>query len=167
MKHVKCYAHVEQFPKPHPSCHVLLLQYIKRVTEGPHCLFRTSHLLIRECFRLNSVLDVSAGLETRRRARLLGFDSRQGQEIFPLSTASTQALKSTQPPIEWVLLALSLEVKWQGREANHSRPSSAEVNPLYVFMAYSTRTLLHLCLYLLEPTEVIHLGYNSHHHSLL
>jgi hypothetical protein len=34
---------------------------------------------------------------------------------------------STQPPIQWVRGALSLEVKWSGREADHSPPSSAEV----------------------------------------
>jgi hypothetical protein len=30
-------------------------------------------------------------------------------------------------PIEWVPGALSLRVKWPGRETDHSRPSSAEV----------------------------------------
>jgi hypothetical protein len=34
---------------------------------------------------------------------------------------------STQPPILWVLGALSLGVKWPRREADHSSPSSAEV----------------------------------------
>jgi hypothetical protein len=33
----------------------------------------------------------------------------------------------TQPPIQWVPRALSLEVKRQGREADHSPTSSAEV----------------------------------------
>jgi hypothetical protein len=36
-------------------------------------------------------------------------------------------LGPTQPPIQWVPGALSLGVKWPGREADHSPPSSAEV----------------------------------------
>jgi hypothetical protein len=35
-------------------------------------------------------------------------------------------LGPTQPPTQWVLGALSLRLKW--READHSPPSSAEVN---------------------------------------
>jgi hypothetical protein len=37
------------------------------------------------------------------------------------------ALGPTQPHIQWVPGALSLEVKQPGREADHSPPSSAEV----------------------------------------
>jgi len=33
----------------------------------------------------------------------------------------------SQPPIQWVPGALSLGVKWPGREADHSPPSNAEV----------------------------------------
>jgi hypothetical protein len=53
------------------------------------------------------------------------------------------ALGSIQPSIQWVPGALSLGVKRPGREADHSPPSSAEVNvwsytstPLYAFMAW-------------------------------
>jgi hypothetical protein len=46
--------------------------------------------------------------------------------IFLFTTASRTALGPTQPPIQWVLGALSLEVKRPGREADHSPPSSAE-----------------------------------------
>jgi hypothetical protein len=57
---------------------------------------------------------------------------------------SRTALGPTQPPIRWVLGALSLGVKRKWREANHSLPSSAEVKnawsytstPQYVFMAW-------------------------------
>jgi hypothetical protein len=37
------------------------------------------------------------------------------------------ALGPIQPPISWVPGALSLGVKWLGREADHSPPSSAEI----------------------------------------
>jgi hypothetical protein len=40
---------------------------------------------------------------------------------------SGTALGPTRPPIQWVPGALSLGVKWPGREADHSLPSSAEV----------------------------------------
>jgi hypothetical protein len=58
--------------------------------------------------------------------RVLGFDSRQGLEIFRFTTASRPALWPTQPPIQWVPGAISLGVKWPVREADRSPPSSAE-----------------------------------------
>jgi hypothetical protein len=47
--------------------------------------------------------------------------------IFLFTTASRTALGPTQPPIQWVPGALSLGVKRQGREADHSPSSGAEV----------------------------------------
>jgi hypothetical protein len=58
---------------------------------------------------------------------VLGFDFRRGLGIFHFTTASRTALGPTQPPIQWVPGALSLGVKRQAREADHSLPSSAEV----------------------------------------
>jgi hypothetical protein len=60
------------------------------------------------------------------------------------STVSRPALGPTQPPIQWVLGTLSLEVKRPGREGDHSPPSSAEVKNawsytsglLYIFMSW-------------------------------
>jgi hypothetical protein len=74
---------------------------------------------------------------------VLGFDSRRELGIFLLTTASRTALGPTQPPLQWIPGALSLGVKRPGREADHSPPSSFEVNdawsytstPQYVFMA--------------------------------
>jgi hypothetical protein len=43
------------------------------------------------------------------------------------SIASRPTLGPTQPPIQWVPGALSRLVKRQGREADYSPPSSAEV----------------------------------------
>jgi hypothetical protein len=44
-----------------------------------------------------------------------------------LSILSRLTLAPTQPPIQWAWCALSLEVEWQGCEADHSPPSSAKV----------------------------------------
>jgi hypothetical protein len=55
------------------------------------------------------------------------FESRQGLGNFPFTIAFIPALRSTQPPIQWVSEDLFLGVKWPGREADHSPPSSDEV----------------------------------------
>jgi hypothetical protein len=55
-----------------------------------------------------------------------GFDSRQGQGIFLLSTASRLALGPTRPHRKWVP-GLFHGVKRQRREADHSPPPSTEV----------------------------------------
>jgi hypothetical protein len=73
---------------------------------------------------------------------VLGFDSRRGLEIFLFDTVSRPALGPTQPPIEWVLRALSLGVKRPGREANHSPPSSAEVKEHVELYLRSPKTSL-------------------------
>jgi hypothetical protein len=75
---------------------------------------------------------------------VLGFDSRRGVGIFLFTTVSRMALGATQPSIQWVPGALSFGVKWPGREADHSPPSSAEVKnewsyastPQYIFMEW-------------------------------
>jgi hypothetical protein len=58
---------------------------------------------------------------------MIGVYSWWGLGIFLFNTMSILALGPTQPPIEWVPGALSLEVKQLGCEADHSPPSSAEV----------------------------------------
>jgi hypothetical protein len=66
-----------------------------------------------------------------------------GSRIFLFSMLSRSALGSTQPPIQWVPGVLSLGVKRQGCEADHSPPASAEVKKMwnhtsttpYAFMA--------------------------------
>jgi hypothetical protein len=78
-----------------------------------------------------SVLRVATGCMIGVR----GFDSRR---------ASRPTLGPTHPPIHWVPEAILPGVKRQGREADHSPLSSAEVNntwrhtctPQYVFMAW-------------------------------
>jgi hypothetical protein len=71
---------------------------------------------------------------------VLGFDSRWGQGIFLFTTASRTALGPTQPPIQWVSVALSLGVKRPGREADHSPPSSAEAKECVELYLHSPNT---------------------------
>jgi hypothetical protein len=52
---------------------------------------------------------------------------------FLFSTSSRPALGPTPPPIQWVPGALSREVKRQGREADHSPPTSTEVKKLWTY----------------------------------
>jgi hypothetical protein len=61
------------------------------------------------------------------RAGLPTVRARQGLRIFLFTTASRPALEPTQPPIQWVPVALSLGVKRPVGEADHSLLSSAEV----------------------------------------
>jgi hypothetical protein len=58
------------------------------------------------------------------------------------TTVSRTALGPTQPPMQWVPGALSLEVKRPGREADYSPPSSAEVKS-----AWSYTSTLPMCLH--------------------
>jgi hypothetical protein len=58
---------------------------------------------------------------------VLGFDSQKGLRIFLFTTVSKPALRTTQPPIQWVPGAPSLGVKLPGCEYDHSPPPSAEV----------------------------------------
>jgi hypothetical protein len=71
---------------------------------------------------------------------VLGFDSRCGLGIFLLTTAYRTALRPTQPPIQWVLGALSLGVKRPGREADQSPPSNAEVKEYVELYIHSHNT---------------------------
>jgi hypothetical protein len=81
---------------------------------------------------------------------ILGFDSRRGLGIFLYTTVSIPTL------VQWVPEVLSSVVKWSGREADHLRPSSAEVKnawsctstPQYAFTVWCLvkhRTKLHMC----------------------
>jgi hypothetical protein len=60
--------------------------------------------------------------------------------MFPFATASRKDLGSTQPPMHWVPRAVSLGVKWPGREADHSPPSSAEVKECVELYFHSLNT---------------------------
>jgi hypothetical protein len=63
----------------------------------------------------------------------VGVPSPGGGKNFHFSMSSRPAPGSTQPPIQWVSVALSLEVKRQGHEADHWPPSSAEVKVMWIY----------------------------------
>jgi hypothetical protein len=52
---------------------------------------------------------------------------------FVVSTSSRTVLGPTEPPIQWVMVALSPGVNRPGREAEHSPPSSAEVKKTWIY----------------------------------
>jgi len=60
--------------------------------------------------------------------------------IFLFITASRTALGPTQPPIQWVAGALSLRAKRPGREADHSPPSSTEIEECVELYLHSPST---------------------------
>jgi len=69
---------------------------------------------------------------------------RRIEENRELMITSNSSNFIRSPPVQWILGALSLGVKWPGRKANHSTPSSAEVKnvctytftPTYIFMVW-------------------------------
>jgi len=54
--------------------------------------------------------------------------------------STIRALEPTQPPIQWILGALSLGVKRPGREADHSPPSSAKDKECVELYLHSSNT---------------------------
>jgi hypothetical protein len=74
---------------------------------------QTSILILDECYTLGSCF----------KSR----DSSVGIVIPGMSNIFLFLLGPTQPPIHWVPGTLSPGLKRQGREADHSSPSSAEV----------------------------------------
>jgi hypothetical protein len=76
------------------------------------------------------------GLDVRgSRARFLA-----GLGIFLFTTASRTALRTTQPPMQWVTGALSLGVMRPGRETDHSPPPSADVKECVELYLHSSNT---------------------------
>jgi hypothetical protein len=76
--------------------------------------------------------DSAVGVATRYRLEDWGVVVQVpvGSRIF--STSSRPAVGPTQPPIKWVPGALSSGIKWQGREADHSPPTSAQVKKMWI-----------------------------------
>jgi hypothetical protein len=70
-----------------------------------------------------------------------GISFLAGARDFLYSIASTPAVGLAQPPIRWVLGALSPGGKAAGREADHSPPSSAGVKTDGVIPPFTGITL--------------------------
>jgi hypothetical protein len=99
----------------------------REYSSGP-CV-SVGHVLQRFAFKHRQNFNaISVGIALGNGLDDRGFESRLGLGIFLFTTASRTALRPTQPPIQWVPGALSLVVKRPVREADHSPPSSAEVN---------------------------------------
>jgi hypothetical protein len=85
--------------------------------------------VMKVCFRNPRVRSLSFSvwlfnLSTGR----LGFDPRQSQRIFPLTSVSRPALGPTQPPVQWVPGGPFPGYKTLlRRDADHSPPYSAKV----------------------------------------
>jgi hypothetical protein len=97
-------------------------------------------LLLYWCYFIKLLSGKSCRYGTGLQIGWSGFDSRWGLGIFLFTTMSRMALGSTQPPIQRVQGALSLEVKWLGHEADHSSPSSAEVKEWVELYFHSPNT---------------------------
>jgi len=64
-------------------------------------------------------------------------------EFFLLVTASRTARWPTQPPIQWVLWALTPEVTRPGCEADHSPPASVEIKEcMELYLHFPNTSLL-------------------------
>jgi hypothetical protein len=81
------------------------------------------------------------------------FGSRQRQGVF-LVSAPRPSLGPTNSPIQWVPWALSPEIKHLEREADHSRPSTAEVKNAWSYTSIPPYVLM--VLYLLKHRIHLH-----------
>jgi hypothetical protein len=73
----------------------------------------------------NSVVGIATGY---------GLDDRGvGVRVPVRSRIFSSPQRPTQPPIQWVPKALSPGVKRQGREADRSPPTSAEVKKMWIY----------------------------------
>jgi hypothetical protein len=81
-----------------------------------------------------SFLDTSQNNDWLRAGRPRGRSSSPSMvKNFLFSMSFRPDLGPTQPPIQWVLGALSLGVEWQGHEADHSPPTSVKVKKLWTY----------------------------------
>jgi hypothetical protein len=84
------------------------------------------HIYAKQQVKLSQYPSFRMTIDRTQNMRSGDYNS-QKMRIFLFITVSRPALGPTQSPIQWVPEALSLGVKWPGREADHSPPSSAKV----------------------------------------
>jgi hypothetical protein len=92
--------------------------------------------------------DSSVRIVSRLWAEWLGFNTCQRQGILLFATASRPVMVPTQPPVQWVLGALSWGggVKKPVHEADHSPPSSVEVKNAWSYMSTAPYIFMAWCL---------------------
>jgi hypothetical protein len=86
-----------------------------------------------------------------------------GVKNFLFSRSSRPALRSTQPPLQWVPGALSPGVKRPGREVDHSPPTSAEVKKMWIYTSAPPYAFMAWCFNLLSTGTTLPLPYFHHY----
>jgi hypothetical protein len=121
------------------SRHITVAVAEKNISSGFRCQGAKSSIY----FRHGGLSGIVLGYRLDDRE----FESRQRLGNFLFTTASREDLWLIQPPTQWVPGALSMEVKREGREADHSPPSSAEVKECVELYLHSTKyVFMALCL---------------------
>jgi hypothetical protein len=110
--------------------HFFSLHQFKLIFQTTHRKFLNLYYFIY-CMSYNTVdcigLMLRVGLaQTGYGLEFRGLIPGRGK-IFLFSIAAVPSLRPTQPRIQWVQGTVFPAVKWQGREADHSPPFSAEV----------------------------------------
>jgi hypothetical protein len=108
-------------------------RYLLPVTIGAQKQLVDFQLLYSNIRSRDSVVGIATGRSTGRSS------SPDRVKGILFSKSSRPALRSTQPPIQWVPRALSLGVKRPGRKVDHSPPTSAEVKKMWIYTSTPIR----------------------------
>jgi hypothetical protein len=92
--------------------------------------YKTSLIYSRSRSR-NSVVGIATGYRLDDRG--VGVRGPVGSRFFFSPRRPDRFWGPTQPPIQWVPSALSLGVKRQGREADHSSPTSPKIKKMWIY----------------------------------
>jgi hypothetical protein len=91
---------------------------------------------------------MSRGSDWLRAGRPRGRSSSPGRvKYFLFSTSFRPVLGTTQRPIQRIPGAVSQKVKWPGREADHSSPTSAEVKKTLIYTSTFPYAFMAQCLF--------------------
>jgi hypothetical protein len=118
------------YPLSHPGFN----KFVSRIL---NCIFINTLLIVEN---LDSAYGIATGygLDDRR----VGVRVPVGVKNFVFSMWSRPALRSTQPPIQWALGALSPVGKGPKCEADHSSPDSAEVKKIWIYTFIPSYSLM-------------------------
>jgi hypothetical protein len=103
------------------------------------CYYR-GILIILGSYHINMELGWFSWYGDRLQVECLGSNPGTGN-IFLFSTVSRPALELTKPPTQWLLEALSVEVKWPEHEADYLPSTSVKVKKTWIYT--STPPCLH------------------------